>query len=111
MSRPSRFSPEVKGRSVRLVVEQTASHGSQWAALQSVAEEIGCHPETLRGLVRRHECDTGRAARPDHGGGVAVVPPYWLEAGAAAQSRVGRPPLNLVVGQHTSPRVTCRQRP
>jgi transposase len=60
MPRPSRYSPEVKERSVRLVVDQTASHGSQWAALQSVAEKIGCHPETLRGWVRQFERDTGR---------------------------------------------------
>ena len=60
MPRPSRFSPEVKERSVRLVLDQAASHGSQWAALQSVAEKIGCHPETLRGWVRRQERDTGQ---------------------------------------------------
>jgi transposase len=42
-----------------LVTEQ-AAHGSQWGALQSIAEKIGCHPETLRGWVRRHERDTGQ---------------------------------------------------
>ena len=60
MPRPSRFSPEVKERSVRLVLDQAASHGSQWAAQQSVAEKIGCPPETLRGWVRRQERDTGQ---------------------------------------------------
>jgi len=60
MSRATRFSPEVCERAVRMVGEQTPAHPSQWAAIRSIAAKIGCHPETLRAWVRRHERDTGR---------------------------------------------------
>ena len=59
MGRPSRYSPEVRERSVRLVLDQTAKHSSQWAAIQSVASKIGCTAETLRQWVRQTEYDTG----------------------------------------------------
>ena len=58
----SKFSPEVRERAVRLVSEQTKEHGSQWAAIRSVAEKIGCTPETLRRWVRQVEIDQGQAA-------------------------------------------------
>jgi len=38
MPRSSRFSPEVRERAVRMVVEQTPAHDSQWAAIRSIAE-------------------------------------------------------------------------
>jgi transposase len=43
-----------------LVIETTASHGSEWAAIESVAEKIGCTAETLRKWVRRSEVDAGK---------------------------------------------------
>jgi len=60
MPRVSRFSPEVRERAVRMVGEQTPSHSSQWAAIKSIAEKIGCNPETLRSWVHRYERDTGQ---------------------------------------------------
>jgi len=42
MPRPTRFSPEVRARAVRMVVEHEAAHESQWAAIISIAEKIGC---------------------------------------------------------------------
>ena len=39
-----------------------AEHGSQWAAIRSIAEKVGCNAETLRLWVRRSERDRG--ARP-----------------------------------------------
>lgn len=48
MGRANRFSPEVRERAVRLVGEQLSAHGSQWAAICSIAAKIGCTPETLR---------------------------------------------------------------
>ena len=40
MGRPSRFSPEVRERAVRLVLEQRPAPRSEWAALQAVATEV-----------------------------------------------------------------------
>jgi transposase-like protein len=60
MSRQGRFSPEVRERAVKLVLEHQAEYDSQWAAIGSVAAKIGCTAETLRGWVRQHERDTGR---------------------------------------------------
>ena len=62
MARRSRYSPEVRERSVRLVLEQVDKHGSQWSAIQSVASKIGCTPETLRRWVRQAEIDHGQRA-------------------------------------------------
>lgn len=67
MGRPSRFSPEVRERAIRLVMEQRPTHPSEWAALQAVATKLGTTAETLRKWVRQAERDTGqrriRAAR------------------------------------------------
>ena len=59
MARPSRFSPEVRERAVRMVFEHTQDHASQWAAITSIAEKIGCAAETLRSWVRQGEIDAG----------------------------------------------------
>src|SRR3989442_2833447 len=59
MARPTRFSPEVRSRAVRMVIEHEAAHESQWAAITSIAEKIGCTAETLRKWVRQAERDQG----------------------------------------------------
>jgi transposase len=60
MARPSRFSPEVRERAVRMVFEHAQDRASQWAAIPSIAEKIGCAAETLRSWVRQAERDDGR---------------------------------------------------
>ena len=54
-----RFSPEVRERAVRMVLEHQGEHGSQWAAISSIAAKIGCAGETLRSWVRQAERDQG----------------------------------------------------
>jgi transposase len=60
MSTRNRYSPEVRDRAVRLVLEHQGEHGSQWAAISSIAAKLGCTAETLRKWVRQAERDTGR---------------------------------------------------
>ncbi|HCN5894677.1 TPA: IS3 family transposase, partial [Escherichia coli] len=55
----TRFSPEVRQRAIRMVLESQGEYDSQWAAICSIAPKIGCTPETLRVWVRQHERDTG----------------------------------------------------
>ena len=43
-----------------MVCEHQAQHASQWAAITSIAEKIGCAAETLRHWVRQEERDAGR---------------------------------------------------
>jgi transposase len=42
-----------------MVLEHTGEHSSQWAAIRSVAEKLGCTTETLRRWVRQAERDAG----------------------------------------------------
>ncbi len=59
MKTKSRYSPEVRERAVRMVFEHEEEYSSQWAAIQSIAQKIGCSPETLRLWVRQAERDEG----------------------------------------------------
>ena len=60
MRRGTRYSPEVRERAVRMVVEHRSDYGSEWEAIVSISAKIGCAAETLRKWVRRTEVDTGR---------------------------------------------------
>ena len=60
MARRSRFSQEVRERSVRMVFEHEGQYASEWEAICSIAEKIGCSPETLRKWVRQTQVDSGR---------------------------------------------------
>nr|WP_204361579.1 IS3 family transposase [Escherichia coli] len=59
MTKNTHFSPEVRQRAVRMVLESQSEYDSQWATICSIAPKIGCTPETLRVWVRQHERDTG----------------------------------------------------
>jgi transposase-like protein len=59
MKRQPQYSPELRERAVRLVLDQQGQHESQWAAICAVAPKIGCTNETLRRWVRQTERDKG----------------------------------------------------
>ena len=56
----NRYSPEVRQRAVRMVLDHGGDHASQWAAIGSIAAKIGCTAETLRTWVRQAERDQGQ---------------------------------------------------
>ena len=60
-----KFSPEVRARAVRMVLEHEGDHSSRWAAVVSIAEKIGCAAQTLYEWIKKEEVDAGsvRACR------------------------------------------------
>ena len=56
----NKFSPEVRARAVRMVLDHASEHPSRWAAVTSIAAKIGCTPQTLHEWVKRTEVDSGR---------------------------------------------------
>ena len=60
----NKFSPEVRVRAVRMVLEHQGEHGSQYSAIRSIAAKIGCSGETLRNWIRQAERDQGQRAGP-----------------------------------------------
>jgi transposase len=62
MSKPKtrpQYTPEVRERAVRMVLEQAKEHASQWAAIESIAPKIGCAAQTLHNWVTQAERDQG----------------------------------------------------
>ena len=70
----NKFSPEVRERAVRLVLDSSVDrangssgppngqHGSRWQAVMSIAAKIGCAPQTLNDWVKKAEVDSGKRA-------------------------------------------------
>ncbi|MBB3956291.1 transposase-like protein [Novosphingobium sp. 1748] len=58
----NKFAPEVRARAVRMVLDHEGDHPSRWTAIVSIAEKIGCVPQTLFGWVKKAEVDSGKRA-------------------------------------------------
>ena len=53
MTRTNWYSPEVRERAVRMVVEHLDDYSSEWVAISSVSSKLGMKPETHRVWRRR----------------------------------------------------------
>ena len=58
----NKFSPEVRERAVRLVLDNEGQQGSRWQSIMSISAKVGCTPQTLNEWVKKAEVDSGKRA-------------------------------------------------
>ena len=51
MTRQTRYSPEVRTRALRMVIERRGEHASKWTAISSIAAKIGDRT-TILGIIK-----------------------------------------------------------
>ena len=59
MSGSTRYSPELRERAVRMVIDRREDYPSEWATMTAISKLFGISAETLRTWVRRTQVDTG----------------------------------------------------
>ena len=67
--RTNKFAPEVRERAVRMVFDNERDHPSRWATVVSIAEKIGCVPQTPHDWVNKAEVQQQQACRCPDGSG------------------------------------------
>src|SRR5215210_7839855 len=87
----NRFSPEVRQRAVRMVLDHGGDHASQWSAIGSIAAKIGCTAETLRSGYGRPRA-TRAAGGADSSRSSRTTPHLPSDAQRALQAEPGPPP-------------------
>lgn len=56
----NKYTPEVRERAVRMVLNGEGQHDSRWSAILSISAKIGCAPQTLNEWVKKVDVNTGQ---------------------------------------------------